>query len=63
MSSALKRRFNFETVAPIGALDEELRVVREQVFGLMTDGAATATFPDAVLELLSPPCTRSAPAR
>ena len=53
MSSALKRRFNFETVAPIGALDEELRVVREQVGDLCAgDPAATAELPDDILELL-----------
>ena len=53
MSSALKRRFNFETVAPIDALDEEIRVVREQVDDLVAgDAAATAVMPDKVLELL-----------
>ncbi len=53
MSSALKRRFNFETIAPIDALDQEIRVVREQVGDLMAcDEAATATMPEDVLELL-----------
>ena len=53
MSSALKRRFNFETVAPISDLGEEIRVVREQVTGLLKGGPAEdTTFDDAVLELL-----------
>lgn len=53
MSSALKRRFNFETVAPITALDEELRIVREQVEGTLAGGpAAEVELPDDVLELL-----------
>ena len=30
MSSALKRRFNFETVAPIGTVEEEIEVVENQ---------------------------------
>ncbi len=53
MSSALKRRFNFETVAPIAALQEEVRVVREQVEAqLAGEAAATAELPDDVLDLL-----------
>ncbi|MCB9528456.1 MAG: AAA family ATPase [Myxococcales bacterium] len=53
MSSALKRRFNFETVAPVDDLDEELRIVREQVGRTLAGGpAADVTLPDDVLELL-----------
>ncbi len=53
MSSALKRRFNFETVAPVEDLHEEIRIVREQVAGLMHDeAAAKAELGDDVLELL-----------
>ncbi len=53
MSSALKRRFNFETVPPIDALEQEIRVVREQVGELMSrDVAASAALPEEVLELL-----------
>ncbi|MCA9537594.1 MAG: AAA family ATPase [Myxococcales bacterium] len=53
MSSALKRRFNFETVAPVDDLNEEIRIVREQVARLTADGpAAEVALPDDVLELL-----------
>lgn len=53
MSSALKRRFNFETVAPIEALNEEIRVVKQQVAGLLQGGPAARTvFSDDVFELL-----------
>src|SRR5687768_8735512 len=31
MSAALKRRFNFETVPPVEELDQEIKIVREQV--------------------------------
>lgn len=53
MSSALKRRFNFETIAPVADLQQEMRIVREQVGGLLAGGpAADAALPDDVLELL-----------
>ncbi|MBI5513705.1 MAG: AAA family ATPase [Deltaproteobacteria bacterium] len=53
MSSALKRRFNFETVPPVEDLNEEIKIVREQVTGLLEGSAArAATLPDEVLELL-----------
>lgn len=53
MSSALKRRFNFETVAPVADLNQEIRIVREQVERLTAGGpAAEVNLPDDVLELL-----------
>lgn len=53
MSSALKRRFNFETVAPIASLDAEMQVVRGQVDRLTRGGPAEdVVLPDDVLELL-----------
>lgn len=53
MSSALKRRFNFETVAPVADLNEEIRIVREQVERLTAGGPAEQVrLPDDVLELL-----------
>jgi MoxR-like ATPase len=53
MSSALKRRFNFETVPYVEDLQEEIRIVREQVTHLLQGGSAEgAELPDAVLELL-----------
>jgi len=52
MSSALKRRFNFETVPPVEALGDEIQIVRDQVNQLL-DGSGTAvTLGDDVLELL-----------
>ncbi len=53
MSSALKRRFNFETVVPVADLNQEIRIVREQVARLTAGGpAAEVALPDDVLELL-----------
>jgi MoxR-like ATPase len=53
MSSALKRRFNFETVKPIEQLNEEIHLVKQQVTGLLADGpAADVVLGDNVLELL-----------
>lgn len=49
MSSALKRRFNFETVRPIADRDLEMRLIREQTDALL-DGAGVSTrlAPDVV---------------
>ena len=52
MSSALKRRFNFETVAPVAELQQEMQIVREQVDGLLTKSKVQASLPEDVLELL-----------
>lgn len=53
MSSALKRRFNFETVKPIEQLNEEIHLVKQQVTELLADGpAADVVLGDNVLELL-----------
>lgn len=53
MSAALKRRFNFETVPPVGEIEEEIRIVREQVSAMLRGGAAEGTeLGDDVLELL-----------
>ncbi|MFC7330489.1 ATP-binding protein [Marinactinospora rubrisoli] len=52
MSAALKRRFNFEVVPPIGDLDAEVELVRRQAgAALHRHGAGTAV-DDAVLEAL-----------
>ena len=53
MSAALKRRFHFETIAPLDNLDQEIAVVREQVAD-RTHGtpAARVRIGDDVLELL-----------
>lgn len=53
MSAALKRRFNFETVPPVARIEEEIRIVREQVSEMLRGGAAEGTeLGDDVLELL-----------
>lgn len=53
MSSALKRRFNFETVQPIAELNQEITLVRSQVSGLLERSAApNAKLSDDALELL-----------
>ncbi len=53
MSSALKRRFNFETVPPVEDLMDEMRIVRSQVSSLLESSKIEATaMGDDVLELL-----------
>jgi MoxR-like ATPase len=52
MSSALKRRFNFETVHPIGELAQEVTLVSDQCEGLLRDAAADVTLPRDVIEVL-----------
>lgn len=52
MSSALKRRFNFETVPPLADKVLELRLVREQTEALLRDSGVTVECPQPVLELL-----------
>jgi MoxR-like ATPase len=53
MSSALKRRFNFETVMPVEDLHEEINIVRSQVTTMLTGTPAEKTqIADQVLELL-----------
>ncbi|MER8066875.1 AAA family ATPase [Streptomyces sp. NPDC094034] len=52
MSAALKRRFNFETVGPIGDLDAETRLVRDQATAALVRGGAAFSVDDTVLEAL-----------
>ncbi|MGW5399164.1 AAA family ATPase [Streptomyces sp. NPDC003952] len=52
MSAALKRRFNFETVGPIGDLDAETALVRRQAHAAVTRAGAPFAVDDAVLEAL-----------
>jgi hypothetical protein len=52
MSSALKRRFNFETVHPIGELAQEVNLVAEQCQHLLAESAAKATVSREVIEVL-----------
>lgn len=52
MSSALKRRFNFETVAPLADKAMELRLVKEQTDALLRESGVQVECPADVLDLL-----------
>ncbi len=52
MSSALKRRFNFETVRPISDRKLEARLIKEQTASLLAQSGVTTTVGDDVVELL-----------
>jgi len=52
MSAALKRRFNFETIGPIGDLEAEIGLVRDQARAALERAAAPFAVDDAVLEVL-----------
>ncbi len=52
MSSALKRRFNFETVAPLADKAMELKLVREQTDALLRESGVQVECPPDVLDLL-----------
>ena len=52
MSAALKRRFNFETVGPIGDLAAEVELVRRQSTAAVARAGAAYGVDDAVLEAL-----------
>ena len=52
MSSALKRRFNFETVAPIRDRKLEIELVTREAERLLSDAQAPVACPPKVIELL-----------
>ena len=52
MSSALKRRFNFETVHPIGELEQEVTLVTDQCQHLLREAAAEIKIDRNVIEVL-----------
>ncbi len=52
MSAALKRRFNFETIAPISDLARETELVRRRAKQIVAEGGAPLAVDDAVLEAL-----------
>ena len=52
MSSALKRRFNFETVRPIADRKQEMQLVREQTEGLLKRAEIEVDLAPEVIELL-----------
>jgi MoxR-like ATPase len=52
MSAALKRRFNFETIAPIGELAREVELVRRRATQIVAEAGSPLGVDDAVLEAL-----------
>jgi MoxR-like ATPase len=52
MSSALKRRFNFETVAPLADKAMELKLVKDQTDALLRESGVHVECPPDVLDLL-----------
>lgn len=52
MSSALKRRFNFETVQPISNKDLELKLVKEQTEQHLSESSLEVEISNDVLDLL-----------
>ena len=52
MSSALKRRFNFETVPPIADKQLEIELVKRQTTQLLAESGVDTSIPDDTLELL-----------
>jgi MoxR-like ATPase len=52
MSSALKRRFNFETVPPLRDLEAEIDLVRQECGRLLADAGSASTIDRDVVELL-----------
>jgi MoxR-like ATPase len=52
MSAALKRRFNFETVAPIGDIRRELELVTRETKRLLAQAGIPAALPPDIAELL-----------
>jgi MoxR-like ATPase len=52
MSAALKRRFNFETIAPISDLARETELVRRRAKQIVADAGAPLGVDDSVLEAL-----------
>ena len=52
MSAALKRRYNFETIGPIGSLDAEVDLVRDQAKAALARVDAPFAVDQGVLEVL-----------
>lgn len=52
MSSALKRRFNFETVPPLADKKQEMELVKRQAEALLADSNIAVKCPDEVMEVL-----------
>lgn len=52
MSSALKRRFNFETIAPIAEKKLEMQIVKDQTERLLREHGVEMRYPEETLDLL-----------
>ncbi len=52
MSAALKRRFNFEVIAPISEHDREVELVKRQSKALLEESNVPATVDEGLLDLL-----------
>lgn len=52
MSAALKRRFNFETIAPIADADREVELVSRRAAAILADGGPAPPVDKALVELL-----------
>jgi MoxR-like ATPase len=52
MSAALKRRFNFETVQPIGSLRDEMALVQRETDRLLVQAGVPVGLPDDMNEVL-----------
>lgn len=52
MSAALKRRFNFEVVAPIAEYEREVSLVRRQAGSLLTASGVSGDVDDGLLDVL-----------
>jgi MoxR-like ATPase len=52
MSAALKRRFNFETVAPISEIAQEMELVQRESNKLLSRAGVPVTLSDEITELL-----------
>ncbi|MFX0065749.1 MAG: AAA family ATPase [Candidatus Hermodarchaeota archaeon] len=53
MSSALKRRFNFETISPLESIEEETQLVTEQTEYFLAESGLQREIPQDVIELLT----------
>jgi MoxR-like ATPase len=52
MSAALKRRFNFETIAPIADADREVELVSRRAAAILAEGGPAPAVDKALVELL-----------
>lgn len=52
MSAALKRRFNFEHISPLKDIEEEIKLVKEQVDNYLESNSIKQEFPTDTIELL-----------